>query len=167
LVAAHERLWHVQHPPANPDSRVSMPGGTYAVLHKAVEGGDRDGEPGFAHRSARGGSPWRMPTLVYAPYAGHTAMIADYHDDGEKLVQTLLATGLNHVALTDWKSATEDMKDLDIDNYLADVVVAIGHLGGEVIHVGFVRRSRSVAHAGVGTANVWSHQTSPGGLRRR
>jgi 2-polyprenyl-6-methoxyphenol hydroxylase-like FAD-dependent oxidoreductase len=26
---------------------------------------------------------------------------------------------------TDWKSATEDMKDLEIDNYLVEVIVAI------------------------------------------
>jgi polyhydroxyalkanoate depolymerase len=81
------------------------------------------------------GKPGGIPTLVAAPYAGHTAVIADYHD-GQSLVQTLLANGINHVALTDWKSATEDMKDLEIDNYLADVVVAIDDLGGRVNLVG-------------------------------
>jgi poly(3-hydroxyalkanoate) synthetase len=76
-----------------------------------------------------------VPTLIDAPYAGHTAMIADYHD-GQSLVQTLLANGIGHVALTDWKSATDDMKDLEIDNYLADMVVAIDDLGGRVNLVG-------------------------------
>ena len=38
--------------------------------------------------------------------------------------------------LTDWKSATADMKDLEIDNYLAEVVVAIDDLGGRVNLVG-------------------------------
>ncbi len=76
-----------------------------------------------------------MPTLVDAPHAGHTAMIADYHK-GQSLVETLLANGIDHVALTDWKSATEDMKDLEIDNYLAEVVVAIDDLGGRVNLVG-------------------------------
>jgi poly(3-hydroxyalkanoate) synthetase len=76
-----------------------------------------------------------IPTLVDAPHAGHTAMIADYHKD-QSLVQTLLDNGLPHVALTDWKSATEDMKDLEIDNYLADMVVAIDDLGGRVNLVG-------------------------------
>ncbi len=76
-----------------------------------------------------------IPTLVDAPYAGHTAMIADYHKN-QSLVQTLLATGIGHVVLTDWKSATEDMKDLEIDNYLADLVVAIDDLGGRVNLVG-------------------------------
>lgn len=76
-----------------------------------------------------------VPTLVDAPYAGHTAMIADYHK-GQSLVETLLASGISHVALTDWKSATADMKDLEIDNYLAEIVVAIDDLGGRVNLVG-------------------------------
>ena len=81
------------------------------------------------------GKPGGIPTLVDAPHAGHTAVIADYHD-GQSLVQTLLANGLGHVALTDWKSATDDMKDLEIDNYLAEVVVAIDDLGGRVNLIG-------------------------------
>jgi hypothetical protein len=56
------------------------------------------------------GTPGGIPTLIDAPHAGHTAMIADYYD-GQSLVQTLLANGIGHVALTDWKSATADMKD--------------------------------------------------------
>ena len=76
-----------------------------------------------------------VPTLVDAPHAGHTAAIADYHK-GQSLVDTLLANGVQHVALTDWKSATPDMKDLEIDNYLADMVVAIDDLGGRVNLVG-------------------------------
>ena len=81
------------------------------------------------------GDPGRFPTVVDAPYAGHTAMIADYHK-GQSLIETLLANGVGHVALTDWKSATEDMKDFDIDNYLAELVVAIDDLGGRVNLIG-------------------------------
>ncbi len=81
------------------------------------------------------GAPGGIPTLVDAPYAGHDAVIADY-DNGQSLVQTLLANGNGHVVLTDWKSATDDMKDLEIDNYLADLVVAIDDLGGRVNLVG-------------------------------
>ncbi len=77
------------------------------------------------------GAPRGIPTFVIAPYAGHTAMIADYHK-GQSLVETLLANGVSHVALTDWKSATADMKDLEIDNYLAEIVVVIDDLGGRV-----------------------------------
>jgi poly(3-hydroxyalkanoate) synthetase len=81
------------------------------------------------------GKPGGLPTLVDAPHAGHTAMIADYHK-GQSLVETLLANGIGHVALTDWKSATEDMKDLEIDNYLDEVIIAIDDLGGRVNLVG-------------------------------
>ncbi len=81
------------------------------------------------------GKPDGIPTLVDAPHAGHTAMIADYHK-GQSLVETLLANGIGHVALTDWKSATPDMKDLEIDNYLAEMIVAIDDLGGRVDLVG-------------------------------
>jgi poly(3-hydroxyalkanoate) synthetase len=76
-----------------------------------------------------------MATLVDAPHAGHTAMIADYHK-GQSLIETLLANGIGHVALTDWKPATDDMKDFEIDNYLAELVVAIDDLAGRVNLVG-------------------------------
>ena len=76
-----------------------------------------------------------IPTLVDAPHAGHSAMIADYHK-GQSLIETLLANGVGHVALTDWKSATDDMKDFDIENYLAELIVAIDDLGGRVNLVG-------------------------------
>jgi poly(3-hydroxyalkanoate) synthetase len=81
------------------------------------------------------GQPSQLPTLVDAPYAGHSAAIADFRE-GQSLVTTLLDNGHSHVALTDWKSATDDMKDLEIDNYLADMVVAIDDLGGRVNLVG-------------------------------
>jgi poly(3-hydroxyalkanoate) synthetase len=76
-----------------------------------------------------------VPTIVDAPYAGHTAMIADYHK-GQSLVETLLTNGLERVFLTDWKSATEDMKDLEIDQYLAEINVCVDDLGGGVNLVG-------------------------------
>jgi polyhydroxyalkanoate depolymerase len=81
------------------------------------------------------GKPGGIPTLVDAPHAGHTAVIADYHK-GQSLVETLLVNGIGHVALTDWRPATDDMKDLEVDNYLAEVIVAIDDLGGRVNLVG-------------------------------
>ncbi len=81
------------------------------------------------------GEPSGIPALVNAPFAGHTAMIADYRK-GQSLVETLMASGIRHVALTDWKSATDDMKDLEIDDYLAAMVVAIDDLGGKVNLIG-------------------------------
>ncbi len=76
-----------------------------------------------------------VPTLVDAPYAGHTATIADYHK-GQSLVETLLANGHRRVLVTDWKSAGLDMKDYDIDNYLADLNVCIDDSGTRVNLVG-------------------------------
>ena len=75
------------------------------------------------------------PTIVDAPYAGHSALIADYHK-GQSLIETLLASGVGHVYLTDWKSATEDMRDLEIDQYLAELNVCVDDLGGRVNLIG-------------------------------
>jgi polyhydroxyalkanoate depolymerase len=75
------------------------------------------------------------PVLVDAPYAGHTAMIADYAR-GQSLVETLLANGLKRVLVTDWKSASEDMRDFDIDKYLAEINVVVDDLGGKIHLVG-------------------------------
>jgi poly(3-hydroxyalkanoate) synthetase len=76
-----------------------------------------------------------VPTIVDAPYAGHSSMIADYHQ-GQSLMETLLANGVTRAFLTDWKSATEDMKDLEIDQYLAAMNVCVDDLGGRVNLVG-------------------------------
>jgi poly(3-hydroxybutyrate) depolymerase len=87
----------------------------------------------FRDYSAQGASG--VPTILDAPYAGHSAMIADYHK-GQSLIETLLANGLERVFLTDWKSATEDMKDLEIDQYLAKINVCVDDLGGRVSLIG-------------------------------
>jgi poly(3-hydroxybutyrate) depolymerase len=76
-----------------------------------------------------------MPTIVVAPYAGHTAVIADYHK-GQSLVETLLANGVARPFLTGWKSATLDMKDFEIDQYLAEINVCVDDLGGRTNLVG-------------------------------
>jgi poly(3-hydroxyalkanoate) synthetase len=76
-----------------------------------------------------------IATIVDAPYAGHSSVIADYHQ-GQSLVETLLDSGLERVLVTDWKSATPEMKDYDIDNYLAEINVCVDDLGGRVNLVG-------------------------------
>lgn len=76
-----------------------------------------------------------IPTLVDAPYAGHTSMIADYHE-GQSLMQTLLSHGVEHLFLTDWHSATPDMKDLEVDQYLAELLACVDDLGGRVNLIG-------------------------------
>jgi len=77
----------------------------------------------------------QMPVLIDPPYAGHSAIIADY-DKGQSLVETLMAAGLERVLVTDWKAATPDMRDFDIDKYLAELNVAIDDLGGQVHLIG-------------------------------
>lgn len=76
-----------------------------------------------------------VPVLIDAPYAGHSSTIADY-DKGQSLVETLLACGLKRVLVTDWKNATEAMKDFSIDTYLADLNIAVDRVGGRVHLVG-------------------------------
>lgn len=76
-----------------------------------------------------------LPTLIDPPYAGHSAVIADYAD-GQSLVQTLAANGVAKLALMDWKSAAPDMKDLEVDQYLAEINVCVDDLGGRVNLVG-------------------------------
>ena len=75
------------------------------------------------------------PVLVDAPYAGHSSTIADF-DKGQSLVETLLASGLERVLVTDWKGATEAMKNFGIDTYLADLNAAVDSIGGRVHLVG-------------------------------
>jgi poly(3-hydroxybutyrate) depolymerase len=75
------------------------------------------------------------PVLVLAPYAGHSAVIADFHKD-QSLVAALLAHGCTRVFVTDWKSATPLMRDYDIDNYLEEINVVVDELGARVALVG-------------------------------
>ena len=75
------------------------------------------------------------PVLVDPPYAGHSSSIADYAK-GQSLVETLLAAGVGRVLAADWKPATPEMRDFDIDKYLAEINVAVDELGGAVHLVG-------------------------------
>lgn len=85
-----------------------------------------------------------LPVLVDAPYAGHRAQIADF-DKGQSLVATLLSNGIGRVLVTDWKSATEEMRDYDIDKYLAEINVVVDDLGGKVNLVGLCQGGWMVA----------------------
>ena len=76
-----------------------------------------------------------LPTIVDAPYAGHTSTCADF-DKGQSLIAILRENGCRRILLTDWKPATSDMKDLELDGYLAEINVAVDDLGGRVNLVG-------------------------------
>jgi poly(3-hydroxyalkanoate) synthetase len=76
-----------------------------------------------------------QPVLVCAPLALHQALIVDFAP-GHSVVQSLRAGGIDRVYLTDWRSATPDMRYLSIDSYLGDLNVAIDEIGTPVDLVG-------------------------------
>src|SRR6266540_4760632 len=76
-----------------------------------------------------------MPTLICAPFALHRATIADFAP-GHSLVRALRGAGLSRICVTDWLSAGPEMRYLSIDNYLADLDVAVDELGGNVDLIG-------------------------------
>jgi poly(3-hydroxyalkanoate) synthetase len=76
-----------------------------------------------------------LPTVIIPPYAGHTSIISDFHPQ-QSLVEVLSGNGINRLFVLDWHSATEDMKDYDIDNYLEEIHVVISDLGGSANIIG-------------------------------
>jgi len=77
----------------------------------------------------------KIPVVVDAPYAGHSSTIADYAA-GQSLVEVLMGRGIGQVFVTDWKSATPEMREFDVDKYLAEINVVADELGGRVNLVG-------------------------------
>lgn len=79
------------------------------------------------------------PALVCPPLALHRPLIADFAP-GHSVVQSLQNGGANggidRVYLTDWRSATPEMRYLSIDSYLTDLNVAIDEIGAPVDLVG-------------------------------
>lgn len=74
-------------------------------------------------------------TLICAPYALHGATIADFAS-GHSVVETLRQEGVQRVFVTDWRSATPETRYFTIDNYLADLNVAVDEIGPPVDLVG-------------------------------
>ena len=77
--------------------------------------------------STQRSSPRSTPVLIDPPYAGHSSSIADYAK-GQSLVETLRAAGHDRIFVMDWKSATTEMKDYDVDKYLAEINVVVDDL---------------------------------------
>ena len=75
------------------------------------------------------------PTLLCAPFALHQATITDFAPD-HSLVAALRTAGIERIFVTDWRSASPDMRFLAIDNYLADLNVLVDELGGYVDLIG-------------------------------
>jgi poly(3-hydroxyalkanoate) synthetase len=76
-----------------------------------------------------------LATLICAPYALHSATIADFAP-GHSVVETLCQGGLSRVFVTDWRSAIPETRYFSIDNYLADLNVAVDELGPPVDLIG-------------------------------
>src|SRR6516225_5281186 len=74
-------------------------------------------------------------TLICAPYALHGATIADFAT-GHSVVERLAQCGLSRLFVTEWQSATPDMRYFTIDNYLADLNVAVDEIGPPVDLIG-------------------------------
>lgn len=74
-------------------------------------------------------------TLICAPYALHGATVADFAP-GHSVVERLSQNGLSRVFITEWRSATPEMRYFGIDNYLADLNVAVDELGPPVDLIG-------------------------------
>lgn len=75
------------------------------------------------------------PTLLCAPFALHGAAVTDLAT-GHSLVGSLRQSGLRHLLVTDWRSATSDMRFLGIDDYLADLNVLVDAMGAPVDLIG-------------------------------
>jgi poly(3-hydroxyalkanoate) synthetase len=75
------------------------------------------------------------PALICAPYALHGALIADLAP-GHSIVEALRRGGLDRLYVTDWRSASSEMRFLCIDHYLADLNVAIDEIGAPVDLIG-------------------------------
>lgn len=76
-----------------------------------------------------------VPVLICAPFALHAATITDFAPH-HSLVAALQGTGIGRVFVTDWRSASPDMRFLSIDNYLADLNILVDELGGRVNLIG-------------------------------
>jgi poly(3-hydroxyalkanoate) synthetase len=91
--------------------------------------------PSMRLREFSRGNRAQQPVVVCAPYALHGALIADFAP-GHSLVEALQKDGVNRIYVPDWRSASPEMRYLSIDNYLADLNVAIDEIGAPVDLVG-------------------------------
>lgn len=80
-------------------------------------------------------APGQIPTLICAPFALHGATIVDFAP-GHSVAERLHREGVAPLYVTQWRSATAEMRLFSIDTYLADLNVAVDELGGAVNLVG-------------------------------
>jgi poly(3-hydroxybutyrate) depolymerase len=75
------------------------------------------------------------PALICTPLALHGGAVADFAA-GHSLVDALRANGIRRLFAADWRTATQDMRFLGIDNYLADLNVLVDHIGSPIDLIG-------------------------------
>jgi poly(3-hydroxyalkanoate) synthetase len=76
-----------------------------------------------------------QPVLICGPYALHSTLIADFAA-GHSIIERLRQSAIDRIFLTDWRSASPDMRYLSIDQYLADLNVAVDEIGAPVDLIG-------------------------------
>jgi poly(3-hydroxybutyrate) depolymerase len=76
-----------------------------------------------------------FPALLCAPFALHGAAITDLAPR-HSLVAALREAGLTRMFVTDWRSASPDMRYLGIDDYLAELNVLVDEIGYPVDLIG-------------------------------
>jgi poly(3-hydroxyalkanoate) synthetase len=95
-----------------------------------------------------------VPTLLCTPLALHGAAIADLAA-GHSLVAALREAGIGPLFMTDWRSASAEMRFLGIDEYLEDLNVLVDHVGGLVDLIGLCQGGwLSLVYAGRFPAKV-------------
>jgi poly(3-hydroxyalkanoate) synthetase len=95
-----------------------------------------------------------VPTVLCTPLALHGAVLADLAA-GHSLVAALRGAGIERLFMTDWRSASADMRFLGIDEYLAALNVLVDHLGGLVDLMGLCQGGwLSLVYAGRFPAKV-------------
>ncbi len=85
--------------------------------------------------TGKGFPPCGFPTLLCAPFALHSAVISDLAE-GHSLVAALRSAGLTRLFVTDWRSATPDMRHRGIDDYLSDLNVLVDRIGTPIDLIG-------------------------------
>jgi poly(3-hydroxybutyrate) depolymerase len=75
------------------------------------------------------------PCLLCTPFALHGSALSDLAV-GHSLVATLRDAGATNLFVTDWQSASSEMRYLGIDDYLADLNVLVDEIGAPVDLIG-------------------------------
>jgi len=73
--------------------------------------------------------------LLCTPFALHGSTLSDLAT-GHSLVAALREAGVTNLFVTDWHSASHDMRFLGIDDYLADLNVLVDEIGAPVDLIG-------------------------------